>query len=362
MGANFVVTTLYWSRSFIPVPGAVTNPADGPFNWIDMAGAIYSMCRSPYFHALRQHGAGDVLTAHTEVAPDDPPARWRDGTREHGFTDEDIRQFIVREIREGRSPRPDGFLDGVRPIHLVVLPRGLYSKDHFMDAVGVHYDFRYEGVRGLCTWVMQGGSLHDTTEIVSHELVEVVASELGAGEIADDCVGSTALVDGVLVQAYKSAIDGNVCVIPGQRTDGHDAIGYNFVLPHDFPGTAGQPDWRYCGKCHGLFFDGYPDKGRCPVGGGHSAIGFNFALPYNVPATPTSQTDWRYCAKCHELFFDGYPDKGRCRVDGGHVAIGHNFALPHDIPATPDGQPDWRYCGKCHGMFFDGYKGACPGT
>jgi hypothetical protein len=39
-----------------------------------------------------------------------------------------------------------------------------------------------------------------------------------------------------------------------------------------------QFDWRYCGKCHGLFFDGYPDKARCPAGEGHKAIGYNFGL------------------------------------------------------------------------------------
>jgi hypothetical protein len=33
-----------------------------------------------------------------------------------------------------------------------------------------------------------------------------------------------------------------------------------------------QEAWRYCGKCHGLFFDSYPNKGVCPSGAGHEAI------------------------------------------------------------------------------------------
>ena len=95
-----------------------------------------------------------------------------------------------------------------------------------------------------------------------------------------------------------------------------------------------QRDWRYCDKCHGLFFDGYPEKGRCPAGGGHIAIGYNFVLPHDVPGTSTGQRDWRYCDKCHGLFFDGYPEKGRCPADGGHAAIGYNFVLPHWVTPT----------------------------
>jgi hypothetical protein len=29
-----------------------------------------------------------------------------------------------------------------------------------------------------------------------------------------------------------------------------------------------------------MFFDGYPAKGACAAGGGHEAVGFNFVLPY----------------------------------------------------------------------------------
>lgn len=122
-----------------------------------------------------------------------------------------------------------------------------------------------------------------------------------------------------------------------------------------------QNEWRYCGKCHVLFFDGYPDKGVCAAGGGNEAIGYNFVLPYDVPGTSTTQDAWRYCGKCHGMFYDGYADKGRCAAGGGHEAAGYNFVLPHDIQGTATAQTDWRYCGKCHGMFYDGYsdKGRC---
>src|SRR5215475_290342 len=61
-------------------------------------------------------------------------------------------------------------------------------------------------------------------------------------------------------------------------------------------GDKGQGDWRFCNKCNGIFYDGYPQKGRCPAGGGHVAQGFNFVLSHpgdrpsgggTIPPSPT---------------------------------------------------------------------------
>jgi hypothetical protein len=133
------------------------------------------------------------------------------------------------------------------------------------------------------------------------------------------------------------------------------------VTNNQCPGHP-QADWRYCHQCHAMFFDGYPNKGVCPAQGGHEAVGYNFLLPHDVAASGQSQAAWRFCHKCHVLFFDGYREKGVCPARGGHEAMGFNFVLPHDIPASPQAQDAWRYCHKCHEMFFDGYpnKGACP--
>ncbi|HEX3102394.1 MAG TPA: hypothetical protein VHQ01_11405, partial [Pyrinomonadaceae bacterium] len=131
-----------------------------------------------------------------------------------------------------------------------------------------------------------------------------------------------------------------------------------------------QQDWRFCDKCFNLFFDGYPDKGRCPAGGGHRAQGYNFALLYGSttltypppPPDPSVQGNWRYCDKCHVMFFDGFAGKGRCPAGGGHNAQGYNFKLTHDRAPGTNQQNNWRYCDRCSGMFFDGYpgKGVCP--
>jgi hypothetical protein len=126
--------------------------------------------------------------------------------------------------------------------------------------------------------------------------------------------------------------------------------------------AALQDNWRYCEKCHVMFFDGYADKGRCAAGGGHSAQGFMFKLEYDIPETPHAQAHWRYCDKCHAMFFNGYPMAGVCPAGGAHHAQGYKFVLWHDSRPPWTAQPSWRYCDKCHGMFYNGYsdKGHCP--
>jgi hypothetical protein len=112
-----------------------------------------------------------------------------------------------------------------------------------------------------------------------------------------------------------------------------------------------------------MFFNGFPEKGRCNAGGGHSAAGFDFDLPFDVQPTQQTQDNWRFCQRCHAMFFDGFASKGRCPVGGEHAAAGFNFRLPHDVGSTPTAQAAWRFCQKCNAMFFDGFpqKGSCPG-
>ena len=120
-----------------------------------------------------------------------------------------------------------------------------------------------------------------------------------------------------------------------------------------------------CDKCNAMFYNGYPNKGRCPAGGGHAAKrpgNYNYLLLYDTPETPKAQSSWRFCNKCHTLFFDGYPQKGVCAGGGGHTAAGFVFVLPHDIAVRGPNQGMWRYCNKCHIQFYNGNagKGRCP--
>jgi hypothetical protein len=47
----------------------------------------------------------------------------------------------------------------------------------------------------------------------------------------------------------------------------------------DVPGP-GPSKWRFCTNCNGMYFDGYPTKGACPMGRTHTAAGFNFVLEH----------------------------------------------------------------------------------
>lgn len=131
--------------------------------------------------------------------------------------------------------------------------------------------------------------------------------------------------------------------------------------------NAEQRNWAYCAKCHVLFFDGHPvrqgSKGACAAGGEHQKAGYNFELPFGGVETATAQQNWRNCGKCQAMFFNGdLSNKGRCPAGAGHQSAGFNFVIPHDIPpAQIGGQDRWRFCVKCMTMFFNGYqnKGVC---
>ena len=123
-----------------------------------------------------------------------------------------------------------------------------------------------------------------------------------------------------------------------------------------------QQDWRFCAKCMAMFWNGAPDKGRCPAGGGHVAQGFQFAIHYdsNRGGADQSQYDWRFCTKCKAMYWDGAPNKGRCPAGGGHLAQGFNFGLNFNNPGGSV-QSEWRFCDKCYDLFWNGAagKGAC---
>lgn len=122
-----------------------------------------------------------------------------------------------------------------------------------------------------------------------------------------------------------------------------------------------RPYWRFCNKCHVLFYTDAKTN-SCAAGDKHKAQGYEFRLPFEGPETPTAQRNWRACKNCQAMFFNGYREKGRCPVGAGHVAD-HTFryVLTHDVAGTAKTQTQWRFCNKCHAMFYDGYpnKGHC---
>ncbi|OKI29220.1 hypothetical protein [Streptomyces sp. CB03911] len=157
---------------------------------------------------------------------------------------------------------------------------------------------------------------------------------------------------------------------------GHQGAGFDFVLPNDHQGateTTGQPNWRFCGKCHGLFWapGGNPAGTVCPGGGEHDFPpgSWEFFLPNDHQGAndTTGQPDWRFCGNCHGLFWapGNTVADTVCPVNGAeHVFHPESlrFFLPHKEQGTTVGQPDWRFCVQCHGLFWAGAAdtGACP--
>jgi hypothetical protein len=172
----------------------------------------------------------------------------------------------------------------------------------------------------------------------------------------------------------------DVTVTPSAAV-GHQPIGLHFVLPNFQQGATpeqGQPDWRFCGKCQGLFWAGQGDVSGsvCPVGGQHLIPdgSWTFVLPndHQGATGATGQGDWRFCDRCHGLFWEpGYPTSlgdptpTVCPVDGAPHAFNPaswNFFLPNQEQGAGNGQPDWRFCLYCHGLFWNGGDtvGVCP--
>jgi hypothetical protein len=120
----------------------------------------------------------------------------------------------------------------------------------------------------------------------------------------------------------------------------HQPQGFNFVLHYSserrqpVPGRDSQYEWRYCSKCFGMFFDGGDGLGVCPLverdrefrDNRHRPYGFIFGLPHDHAANP-GQKDWRFCGKCFGLFFDDPKNsyKGKCPGGGVHVRSSNSF-------------------------------------
>jgi hypothetical protein len=124
-----------------------------------------------------------------------------------------------------------------------------------------------------------------------------------------------------------------------------------------------QNNWRWCSKCQGLWYNGFPDNGHCPADGlQHISAGSgNYTLTIDAPIAG-QQDNWRWCSKCYGLFYNGSPTNGTCPTDGkSHKNIGSgNYSL--NSGAILAGQQDnWRWCSKCEGLHFNGNNPPNPG-
>jgi hypothetical protein len=151
------------------------------------------------------------------------------------------------------------------------------------------------------------------------------------------------------------------------------ALAADVTQSPSFAAPPCQYDWARCQNCNTLFFNGYRNKKGCcaafgvPTTQAHVAerLG-DKAKPYSVAyddSTGPGQGDWRYCGKCGVLFFNGYPDRGMCAGDGKpHEAAGWNFFLYHDRQAHMNEEANWHFCRKCNSLFHMSASNAagCP--
>jgi hypothetical protein len=138
-----------------------------------------------------------------------------------------------------------------------------------------------------------------------------------------------------------------------------------------------QDQWRRCTKCEGLFYAGGADgnqAGVCPAWGRHEfgVIG-DYALAHNEPDAP-GQPYWRWCHECEGLFFAGeditHTAGGLCPHEREGLRHPHYGSQSGEYTlvqnGTPDaGEGDWWWCRKCAGLFCGGgatgfEAGVCP--
>jgi hypothetical protein len=130
-----------------------------------------------------------------------------------------------------------------------------------------------------------------------------------------------------------------------------------------------EQQWRWCSRCQGLFYIGYGIMGTCPSSddggpaGPHVMSGSgNYGLPLD---TGSGEPNWRWCGQCSGLFFGGVAGSGGiCPTGGPHQGKGRSYNMAMGVSSPSGLQGGWRWCRVCQAMYFNGggSKGICPAT
>lgn len=132
--------------------------------------------------------------------------------------------------------------------------------------------------------------------------------------------------------SFSGNLDQGSCPSGGKH-DGSKSAKYLMQFGGDDGNTNPQGGWRWCEKCQGLFWSHlafFPGEelgeiSKCPAGGTHagsfttpSRSGL-YVMEFGQGAGNTNpQGGWRFCKKCRGLFFSGFPDQGNCPSSGKH--------------------------------------------
>jgi hypothetical protein len=122
-----------------------------------------------------------------------------------------------------------------------------------------------------------------------------------------------------------------------------------------------EEDWRWCGKCMSLFWEGDTTNGFCAGSGWHRPQGKkNYRL--GRKPDPLGESNWKWCKNCQMLFWAGGPDMGVCPGTGkGHDSSnGTVYTLRHSSSGPDDSENGWRYCRACRGLYYSTPTGVCP--
>lgn len=115
-----------------------------------------------------------------------------------------------------------------------------------------------------------------------------------------------------------------------------------------------------------MFWAEHPSAGVCPKGGGHDAQGFEFVLPFGFPPNAIRVDGFFYCNDCHSLFQrnDSQHPLGICAAGGPHDPTdSFEFVLSIDRPGA-NGQGNWVVCNACSCLFYGpgtATQGSCSG-
>ncbi|MGV8175270.1 MAG: metallophosphoesterase family protein [Methanothrix sp.] len=121
---------------------------------------------------------------------------------------------------------------------------------------------------------------------------------------------------------YSPNVKKSICPEGGEHSPGTT----RYSLAYD-SNSSGQRDWRWCSKCQGLYFGPNIKESKCPNGGNHVNSGSRtYTIIKDNPNVPSpSVMNWRWCGKCQGLFYVPYAMQSNCPAGGKHVIGSSNI-------------------------------------
>jgi hypothetical protein len=114
-----------------------------------------------------------------------------------------------------------------------------------------------------------------------------------------------------------------------------------------------QSGWRWCSKCYALFYGPSKSQTACPAKGTHDDTGSGEyqVVVGDVAPKEANQDGWRWCNKCHGLWYSGAG--GACGKGGQHDGTGSGKYFMHTASHLGGKcQGSWRWCNKCSSLHF----------